>query len=229
MSRHLIMTWLGLFLPPEDPSPVLLCPNLIPEWREEPPPPNRTCPCRQELHQEKTAIFFIPKKVWNRPIMISKITVFQGNSYFIPQNAFYNFLDLFHTLSFYFIPWVSISYLWVLFHTLGIFFIPLVFFHTIRHHFHTFECIFIPSIFHTFGMQFHTKTLQFHTSWWFFSYHRNCNFIPTVVRFTPGTDLFILKVNNSYPGWKFTIKLTYGSSGRHKWHTHTHQQTGAWF
>ena len=36
-----------LFLPPEDPSPVLLRPNSIPEWREEPHPPNRTCPCRQ--------------------------------------------------------------------------------------------------------------------------------------------------------------------------------------
>ncbi len=128
--------------------------------------------------------------------MISEITVFQGNCYFIPQNAFYYFLSSFHTLSFYFIPWVSISYLSVLFHTLGFFFIPMVFFHTIRHHFHTFECIFIPSIFHTFGMQFHTKTLQFHTSW-FFSYHRNCNFIPNVVRFTPGTDLFIPKMNNS--------------------------------
>ena len=37
------------FLPPEDPSPVLLRQNSIPEWREEPPSPNHTCPNRREL------------------------------------------------------------------------------------------------------------------------------------------------------------------------------------
>jgi len=31
------------------PSLVLLQPNSIPEWRDQPPPPNCTCPCRREL------------------------------------------------------------------------------------------------------------------------------------------------------------------------------------
>ena len=80
-------------------------------------------------HQEKIAIFFIPKKVWNRPTKVWKITVFQGKSYFIPKNAFfipvnafYNFLGSLHTLGILFIPWVFCSYLEFLFHTLGIFF-----------------------------------------------------------------------------------------------------------
>jgi len=48
----------------------------------------------------------------------------------VAENAFYNFVGLFHTLGIFFIPW-AFSYLEYLFHTLGIFFIPLVFFHTI--------------------------------------------------------------------------------------------------
>ena len=60
-----------------------------------------------KIHQGKTAIFFIPQK--DRPIKVWKTTVFQGNSYFIPENAFYNFVDLFHTLGIFFIPWASFS------------------------------------------------------------------------------------------------------------------------
>ena len=121
-------------------------------------------------HQEKTAIFFIPKKVWNRPIKVWKTIVFQENFYFIPQNAFYNFVEKFHTFFSFFIPWVSISYLGHHFHTLFSFGI----FSYLRHHFHTFECeFFIPlsvnfsylwdAIFHIFGMQFHNKNCEFHT------------------------------------------------------------------
>jgi hypothetical protein len=61
------------------------------------------------LIRKKTAICSIPKKVWNRPIKVWKTTVFQGNSYFIPENAFYNFVETFHTLGIFFIPWGSFS------------------------------------------------------------------------------------------------------------------------
>ena len=153
-------------------------------------------------HQGKTADIFIPKKVWNRPIKVWKPTVFQENSNFIPQGmkmdcqSLVSYLGhIFHTLGTFFIPWASFSYLEHVFHTL----VSLVFFHTV-------DIIFIPlSIFsylqwvylYTFGMRFHTKTIRFHTSWSFFSYLRNCHFIPTTVGFTPGTDLFIPKLNNS--------------------------------
>jgi hypothetical protein len=39
-----------------------------------------------------------------------------------------------------------------------------------------------------------------------FSYHRNCNFTPTAIGFTPGTNLFIPKLNNSYPWMEIHTK-----------------------
>ncbi len=137
----------------------------------------------------------------------------------------YTFVDLLYTLSTFFIPWAHFSYLVLSFipcasvSYLGIIGI----FSYLRHHFIPFECSFIPSMS-------------------VFSYLLGCEFIPKLFNFIPLARFFhTLGMTISYllqsvshpeqiysypnwtihnPGWTFTIKLSYGSIGRHEWHTH---------
>ena len=121
-------------------------------------------------------------------------------------------MHIFHTLGTFFIPCASVSYLGII----GIF-------SYLRHHFIPFECSFIPSMS-------------------VFSYLLGCDFIPKLFNFIPLARFFhTLGITISYllqsvshpeqiysypnwtihnPGWTFTIKLSYGSIGRHEWHTH---------
>ena len=155
------------------------------------------------------------------------------------KNHCFSRKHLFHTLKKHFIPlcncfipWAHFSYLVHLFHTLCICFIPCAsvsylgiigIFSYLRHHFIPFECSFIPSMS-------------------VFSYLLGCDFIPKLFNFIPLARFFhTLGITISYllqsvshpeqiysypnwtihnPGWTFTIKLSYGSIGRHEWHTH---------
>ena len=136
------------------------------------------------------------------------------------KNHCFSRKHLFHTLKKHFIPlcncfipWAHFSYLVHLFHI----------FSYLRHHFIPFECSFIPSMS-------------------VFSYLLGCDFIPKLFNFIPLARFFhTLGMTISYllqsvshpeqiysypnwtihnPGWTFTIKLSYGSIGRHEWHTH---------
>ena len=128
-----------------------------------------------------------------------------------------------------FIPWAHFSYLGHIFHTLSIFlsiffipwyhwyfFIPSTLFSYLWVYFHTFNeyiciplgCDFIPKLF-----DFIPLDRFFHTLGIAISYLLQLVSHPEQIYSYPNWTIHS-------PGWKFTIKLTYGSIGRHKWQTH---------
>ena len=119
---------------------------------------------------------------------------------------------IFHTLC-------CLSYLVHLFHTL----VSLVFFHT------------FDIISYLLSVVSYLQWVYFHTFWDAISYQNySISYLLLVFFHTLGITISYLLQSVSHPeqiysypnwtihnpGWKFTIKLSYGSIGRHEWHTH---------
>ena len=147
------------------------------------------------------------------------------------KNHCFSRKHVFHTLKKHFIPlcvccipWAHFSYLGHIFHTLC----------CLSYLVHLFHTLVSLVFFHTFDIISYLLSV--------FSYLLGCDFIPKLFNFIPLARFFhTLGITISYllksvshpeqiysypnwtihnPGWKFTIKLSYGSIGRHEWHTH---------